>query len=356
MVEKILKFIELAKDIEKEGKQSLVPTLIGPSGVGKTSIVKEIGQRLDLPVVRVLLHSMLQEEVLGLPRVIDNKTVWSIPDWVQDDPAIYFFDELDKVSQEELGVVLTLFAEKRVRNKELHPDSVVISAMQPIASDSWSDETGVALRARCAFFPISSDVGWQYIRQTENVDLPFKNEEIWLPIIESPIPRLCDFAVQLLKRKGEEFLLNFLPKHIADIIKKQYESANLHIIDPNLWAKTIQKKPELLDKCDPYVILNNIGYLFEHCDAPIFFKAWKDALFKTSKDEWEASLQKLYEQTRSLALNKQAPLTILGNSSFSEFVKEFDEFLADIASFLESKNPKKLFEKEEDSDDNRQSA
>ncbi len=335
--ENLIRFIDVSRKILRDNVQVLVPALIGNTGAGKTSLAMEIARHYNIPCVRLLLHSMLSEEILGLPRTIKEKTVWTIPDWVKDEPTLYLIDELDKVRPDEIGSILTLLAERRVRDKYLHPDSIIIVALQPLYDGEWADETGLALRARLAFFPFTYKNSSDYLKNKYGIEFPFEPSQFQSPILDIPSPRQWEFGIKLLEYGEGDFLETFLHSDHIQILKEMYENRTVNpTIDPEAWAKLLNKKPELIEKEDPITFVENIGYLFLHLDAPNFFKVWKIIHYKLSFDEWEKVLSNLASFLWSNFENGQE-INILGNTeSVEEFENEFNEFLKEIEKYLKN--------------------
>jgi hypothetical protein len=105
-------------------------------------------------------------------------------------------DELDKAKPETLSTVLTLLAERRIRQHKLHPDSVVVAAMQPVDVSVWlADETCRALSARLIFLPVPYDWGWLERQLGVNLSgLP--NHDIRLPVLPVPSARQVSWLIQ----------------------------------------------------------------------------------------------------------------------------------------------------------------
>ena len=197
------------------GSHNLRPCFIGPTGSGKTARVREIAAALQRPVVTLLLQTMLPEDLLGLPRVVRRETFWALPDWVRaaaERPHVIFLDELDKPRPEVVAAVLTLIWDLEVRGTRLHPDTIVLGAMQPVDPTLWlSDETLRALAARLIFVPVSGAEGYE--RLASLTRLPWVaelgNDEVAPapPVLEKPSVRQLDCALQLIRRGADAELV-----------------------------------------------------------------------------------------------------------------------------------------------------
>ncbi|MEJ5245949.1 MAG: AAA family ATPase [Bacteroidota bacterium] len=285
--EKVKKIIEVNKRVDC---QTLVPCLYGTSGTGKTTRVQQLAEELGLPLRVILLHSSLPEEVLGIPRVIDGKTVWSIPDWVMNEPAIYFFDELDKVREEELATILTLFASKTIRNYPLPKGSVIIAGMQPIEPELWTmTQTGKALIARMIFVPVTESEAFNYVSQKTGWDFSWikTNDKIELPLIP-PTPRQMEYCAKifsfLTKSEWEEIVSGILPKEFKDVLVQTLGPRFL--LTAEELAEALNTNPSLAEEIDIPVLVENAGAITQLCKPHIVARIEERILTNCPIEEW----------------------------------------------------------------------
>lgn len=180
---------------------NIIPCLVGPTGSGKTTVVREFFAKKGLADRRLLLSSMLPEEVCGLPRIVPDdrggyRTEWTLPEWfTSDEPIGVFIDELDKASEMVVATILTFISERRIRDRYLHPDSFIVAAMQPVDYNLWvGDETRVALSARMCFLPVVES--WKYVAEKYGVEIPFEPVPVTPPVLPTPSPRQVDWYLQ----------------------------------------------------------------------------------------------------------------------------------------------------------------
>ena len=235
------------------GGARLIPCLIGPTGAGKTARVRQFADRVGLPVRRLLLGTMLPEDVLGLPKVTGNQTRWSVPEWATA-PCVLFLDELDKARPDVLSTVLTLLAERRVRDLELPQDTIIIAAMQPVEPETWlSDETGRALSARLVFLPVTADLA--YINRHYRLDLSglALDEAPALPVLPRPSLRQIDWichALRLHSAAPADVMAMlwagiFAEPYIAEL-QARIEAQAVHVLTGEAVIKRLNEKPDLL--------------------------------------------------------------------------------------------------------------
>jgi frataxin-like iron-binding protein CyaY len=230
------------------GVQSLIPCLIGETGVGKTSRVAQLAAVLGLPVLRVLPGTETPEDLLGYPRAIrSGDGTWVVQPLPREElhravqePLVLLVDELDKAREETLSALLTLFAERRVRNLTLHPGSVIVAAMQPVEPAVWlASKTGEALAARLLFIPCTAGEAWSHLRDRYGLSLKFlpETETPVLPILPKPSPRVIEYALNLAREmltagvSDEEILSTLrgcLEPHFAAELLDEVKSSDLY--------------------------------------------------------------------------------------------------------------------------------
>jgi hypothetical protein len=133
---------------------------VAPPGAGKTARVVAFAEKVGYELKPLLLATMAEEDILGLPAIKGNHTLHSLPEWASaDKPVVLFLDELDKATTERQAAVLTLLTQRTIHGYKLHPETIIIAAMQPLEDRSeWlTTPTGQALAERLAFVPLPSD-------------------------------------------------------------------------------------------------------------------------------------------------------------------------------------------------------
>ncbi|MDW8222832.1 MAG: AAA family ATPase [Gemmatales bacterium] len=210
-VEKIIKFI--LENNDPDFRQW--PCLVGTTGTGKTSLVKQFAKENGMNFAVLLPGTSLPEDILGLPKVENSVTAWTVPDWANrfiNEPGLIFIDELDKARPENHAVILTLLSDLRIRNITLHPDTKIICAMQPIDPYIFhSTETGKALCARLVFIPRTRSEGFRYVCKKHAIDESSvmavfnekEDENSYLPVLELSSPRQLEAAVKFCRASLE---------------------------------------------------------------------------------------------------------------------------------------------------------
>jgi len=276
------------------GPQNLRPCFVGPTGCGKTARVRDIAAALDRPVITLLLQTMLPEDLLGLPRVVRRETFWALPDWVRaaaERPHVLFLDELDKPRPEVVAAVLTLIWDLEVRGVRLHPDTIVVGAMQPVDRELWlSDETLRALAARLIFIPISAVEGYRRLADLSRLpwvaELADGEEAPAAPVLEKPSVRQLDCALGLIRRGADPELVirGICGPRAADWILSKLQTSDLRVDDLGLTADVAAAKL-------PDLAVNGPARLWAEALATLFIEGDPDLVSRALQRQYEAVAQ-----------------------------------------------------------------
>jgi MoxR-like ATPase len=139
------------------------PCLVGPTGAGKTSRVYQLARELGQPHREAASGPTIRRgNFSGYPRPVDGVVKFLPLEAIRravEEPVILFLDELDKPRKENRSVVLELLWEKRLRDQELHPETLIVGAMQEV-DEAWTADTDTeAIAARLLF--ISVPYNWE---------------------------------------------------------------------------------------------------------------------------------------------------------------------------------------------------
>lgn len=101
----------------------------GAPGIGKSSIVEQFAEAVGLPCVSLLGSQLAPEDVIGVPKIMDGKSVFCPPKQIaREEPYCLFLDELNACSQEVQKAFYSLILEGRVGEYYLPKGSIVIAA------------------------------------------------------------------------------------------------------------------------------------------------------------------------------------------------------------------------------------
>jgi SpoVK/Ycf46/Vps4 family AAA+-type ATPase len=215
--------------------------LLGPTGTGKTARVRQLAANLNLPVEVVLLAQLLPEDIGGLPIGADAQlravfhprsqgpwdTVHTVPAWfahAEREPVVLFFDELDKAADDpqKAATILTLLWDCELHGRRLHPQTIIICAMQPVSrTDFLASETGRALAARLAWFPIGDSREWLAAQYGLPWLTELKGGSAPEPPFIEPIPnRTLDIGLRMYDR-GIDAWDALVPTRVASWLRER---------------------------------------------------------------------------------------------------------------------------------------
>jgi hypothetical protein len=101
----------------------------GAPGIGKSSIVEDFALELGLSCVSLLGSQLAPEDIIGVPQIIEGKSVFCPPRMIaRDDPYCLFLDELNACSQEVQKAFYSLIHDKRIGEYHLPAGSIIIGA------------------------------------------------------------------------------------------------------------------------------------------------------------------------------------------------------------------------------------
>ena len=101
----------------------------GSPGIGKSAIVETFAKRLGLECVSLLGSQLAPEDIIGVPQIIDGKSVFCPPKQIaRSEPYCLFLDELNACSHEVQKAFYSLIHEHRIGEYVLPKGSIVIGA------------------------------------------------------------------------------------------------------------------------------------------------------------------------------------------------------------------------------------
>jgi len=164
------------------------PVLLrGRHGVGKSEVVYQTAEALELPVVERRASQMTEGDLVGLPSTDGNSTRFNPPDWYKtacDQPVVLFLDEVDRATIEVRQGIFELTDSRKLNGFSLHPDTLIFAAvnggehgsqyqvgeMDPAELDRWTVfDVEPSLEDWLSWAKERvSDVVWDFINQNRN--------------------------------------------------------------------------------------------------------------------------------------------------------------------------------------------
>lgn len=101
----------------------------GSPGIGKSAMVETFAKRLGLDCVSLLGSQLAPEDIIGVPQIVDGKSVFCPPKQIaRSEPYCLFLDELNACSHEVQKAFYSLIHEHRIGEYTLPKGSIVIGA------------------------------------------------------------------------------------------------------------------------------------------------------------------------------------------------------------------------------------
>ena len=109
------------------------PVLLrGRHGIGKSTVVYQYADSIDMPVVERRASQMTEGDLVGLPIIVNNSTTFNPPDWYKkacDEAVILFLDEIDRATVEVRQGIFELTDSRKLNGHSLHPDTLIFAAV-----------------------------------------------------------------------------------------------------------------------------------------------------------------------------------------------------------------------------------
>ena len=162
----------------------------GPSGIGKTAIIKQIVERLTeitgnewgFATINVANHGAW--DLIGVPNIVEGKTTFAAPEFLPDlsqpgTPAfgIFFVDEIDKAEGDMVNAMMPLINEGKLGSYTIPEGWLIIGAGNRLADSAGSRVVPNVANARRAI-----DVGI-YACPDELVEYAAKSD--WHPMVSA---------------------------------------------------------------------------------------------------------------------------------------------------------------------------
>ena len=109
------------------------PVLLrGRHGIGKSQVVYQYAESVDLPVVERRASQMTEGDLIGLPSIDGDRTNWNPPNWFKtacEQPVVLFLDEVDRATIEVRQGIFELTDSRKLNGHTLHDDTLIFAAI-----------------------------------------------------------------------------------------------------------------------------------------------------------------------------------------------------------------------------------
>ncbi len=148
------------------------PVLLeGPTGVGKSEIVRRVAESLSVETIVLDLSLLEPPDLVGLPVVKDGRTEYALPHVLPRDGAgILLLEELNRAERYIQQPALQLLSARRLHEYVLPDGWVCVATVNPQSAEYHVTSLDKALRARFLQASVRADRGsWLAWAQTRNL-------------------------------------------------------------------------------------------------------------------------------------------------------------------------------------------
>jgi len=187
----------------------------GPPGVGKSAIVEQFADELEMTCVSLLGSQLAPEDIVGVPQIIDGRSRFCPPTMIaREEPYCLFLDELNACSHEVQKAFYSLIHERRLGEYRLPEGSIVIGAGNRAQDSAIVKTMSSALINRMVHVHLKAShrdwLEWAYGNAIHHLVLQYietRPDHLWVepPKHEEPFssPRAWHMLSDTLKEFGE---------------------------------------------------------------------------------------------------------------------------------------------------------
>jgi hypothetical protein len=132
--------------------------LEGPTGIGKSEIVRRVAERLGIATVVLDLSLLEPPDLVGLPVIANGRTTYALPQFLPEGGAgILMLEELNRAERYIQQPALQLLTARRLHEYTLPEGWVCFAAVNPETADYQVTPLDRALRARFMNLSVCAD-------------------------------------------------------------------------------------------------------------------------------------------------------------------------------------------------------
>jgi hypothetical protein len=186
--------------VEKEVPVTIA--MMGPSGVGKSAIEKQLAKELGIGFIDLRLANQEPTDLIGIPYRDGDVTRWARPAWFPKEgtQGILCLEELNRAPNDVRQCIFQLIWDRMLHTNPLPKGWSIVLAMNPDNGEYQVETLDKALVRRCSVITVEPNVNaWmEWATVPNNVppeltgfigthkDMLFENENFEFPVIRTP--------------------------------------------------------------------------------------------------------------------------------------------------------------------------
>ena len=209
-----MNFKEVLKDAIRTNTKLIVT---GHSGYGKSEMIKEVADELNLELIDFRLSEILPEDLVGIPKLMEDYYEYMPPKWVRDvlnnpnKKYLLFLDEITQGTPEVLNICYKIFDKvTKVGNYEL-PNVSVVGATNYSHESDYINELPTPLKNRACNIILdeNANIYAKYLMDKYDFNKSENKNAIKIlfnDIINDTNPRALEKAITLVNENANEQL------------------------------------------------------------------------------------------------------------------------------------------------------
>ena len=230
---------QIPKILEICRNANVVPFIWGSQGIGKSQIIKQYSDNNNLDFIDLRLSLMEPGDLIGMPVIENNKTVFKKPQWFPEEKSkgVLFLDELNRANEDIHQAIFQLILDKRINGHILPKDWQIVVAGN-YGDDYIVQELDPALLSRfCHLYLIPDENEWlkwsnnkwpkQYTDIIIGKSILFNKDDIkrlelkfdeFLTAKVQPTPRSNEMLLNILNHNNDLDILNPITKGLLGTV------------------------------------------------------------------------------------------------------------------------------------------
>jgi hypothetical protein len=217
--------------------------LEGPTGIGKSELVKQVADELGIDCIVLDLSLLEPPDLVGLPIIEDGRTRYAVPSALPTGGAgLLLLEELNRADRTVQQPALQLLTARKLHEYELPPGWVPIAAINPEDGEYQVTPLDPALRCRFNQIKVRADItAWrEWAHQHRLCPAVLRLAAQYADLLDTVPPRTWFYVAQLVsvmtadERENEQLLSDalsgYLPpawvKRLRDELAKEADTSD----------------------------------------------------------------------------------------------------------------------------------